>query len=375
MAAASTSRPCSDARAWATAPPARASRSVMVSHSACQPPAARSCSAPSASSTTGTRAVPRLAAVTAATACTGLRLCGMVDDPPRPGAAASATSPTSVWESSTTSPPILAAVPATMPRLAASSAGRWRAECQGRAGSARPSSAAKRAITSGPRVPKTARVPAAPPSCTARRARAPTRSRRASTTPASQPAALRPKVVGTACCSSVLAAMTVWRCRSARAAHSAASPSSSARVIAVARWATSTAAVSRMSWLVAPWCTWRRAGSGTAALTERTSGMTGFPPCLAARPSAAGSSAAGSIAAGSSNLLQAPAMALAASGGIRPAAASARASAASASSMARSHARSLVASSRLSGTRIGVNSESAGTTAPHQGQPVAAFTR
>ena len=61
-------------------------------------------------------------------------------------------------------------------------------------------------------------MPAAPPSCTARRPRAPRRIVRASTRPTVHVAAVRPKVIGTACCSSVRPGARSSRCRCASVA-------------------------------------------------------------------------------------------------------------------------------------------------------------
>ena len=105
---------------------------------------------------------------------------------------------------------------------------------------------------------------------------------RASTTAVSQPAALRPNVVGTACCRSVRATISVSRCSRASAAAAAATRSASASTSASARRETSIAAVSTMSWLVAPRCTYRAASSPTEPARARTSGSTGLPT---ARPS------------------------------------------------------------------------------------------
>ena len=61
-------------------------------------------------------------------------------------------------------------------------------------------------------VPERGEVPAAPPSCAARRSsRTDASRRRASTTATSQPAAFSPNVVGTACWRSVRAAIGVER--------------------------------------------------------------------------------------------------------------------------------------------------------------------
>ena len=132
-----TSSPSSTSRIAAAAPPVRARASESGCHSACQPPAARSCSCarppvsrPACACTRRAQAIARIEPV-------GLRLCGM-----RRGAAApdSATSPTSVCDSSTTSSAIFESAPAARSSAAASSATRTRVACHGSAGSARPSS-------------------------------------------------------------------------------------------------------------------------------------------------------------------------------------------------------------------------------------------
>ena len=124
MAAGSTSRPVTVAAAWAAAPPARASSSESVSHSACQAPAGRSCSATTLPASTAARATARRAAAPARVAATGLRLWGSVDDPPGAGSDAS---PTSACMSRATSPVILAAVAATTARAEPAAATGWRA--------------------------------------------------------------------------------------------------------------------------------------------------------------------------------------------------------------------------------------------------------
>jgi hypothetical protein len=74
-------------------------------------------------------------------------------------------------------------------------------------------------------------------------------------------------------------------------------PSSSATIRFVARIETSMAAVSVMSWLVAPLWTWREASSETsetAAVSARTSGGTGLPAALPLSPISSGSKRAAS---------------------------------------------------------------------------------
>ena len=102
--------------------------------------------------------------------------------------------------------------PVSRPRKVASSATRSRVPCQGRVGQARSSSAAIASATSIPRSPSEASVPAAPPSWTTRR-RGFSSARRTwwREMASSQPAALRPSVVGRACWSQVRPIMAVRR--------------------------------------------------------------------------------------------------------------------------------------------------------------------
>ena len=98
-----TSRPSITSRIAAAAPPVRASTSLRVSHSACQAPTACSCSWAIAACNVLASGATRWAQAPARTEPTGLRLCGRVEEPPRPPSEDSATSPTSVWANRTTS--------------------------------------------------------------------------------------------------------------------------------------------------------------------------------------------------------------------------------------------------------------------------------
>ena len=100
----------------ASAPEVTSASVGNVIHSVCQPPGARSCSWTCAASRVATRLGATVAAESAAAAPTGLRLCGIVEEPPRPGAAGSNASPTSVCIISVTSRAILPQVPARMPK-------------------------------------------------------------------------------------------------------------------------------------------------------------------------------------------------------------------------------------------------------------------
>ncbi len=213
--------------------------------------------------------------------------------------------------------------------------------CHGATGAASSSSSASSFASSG------SSVPAGPPSWTARRSsRTKPRSVRAASTPSSHPAAFSPNVVGTACWSSVRPIIGVERCASASPAHAAATASRDARIAPSASRETSIAAVSRMSWLVAPWWTYFAASPPTVSRRARTSGSTGFP---GDRPSSA-------IAAGSKfSARQASPIACAASSGMSPARALTAASARSTSSSACSQASSERASRSGAGTKMRSN--------------------
>ncbi len=220
-----------------------------------------------------------------------------------------------------------------MPSAAATRSFRERSVCHVIDGTASPSRPANAATRRGPASPNSARVPTGPPSWTARAS--PSRSASSATTlassPASHPHASQPKVIGSAACISVRPVIDVARCSRARLAQASAAALTSERRGPSARRTTSMAAVSRMSWLVAPQCTCRAADTPTPARRSSTSGMTGLPPSAARAPTSPtpndGSWHAAAIRSASSR-------------SIRPRSACACASAASASSIARSHAAS-----------------------------------
>ena len=208
-------------------------------------------------------------------------------------------------------------------------------------------------MTCNPCWPNAASVPPGPPSCTANRCRR--ASRRAlptSITATSHPAALRPKVVGEACCSRVRAAMRVDRCCSARAAAAADRRATSPRTRSITRRNTSISAVSSTSWLVAPKCTHLATSGGSCRRNSATRGMAGLAPRRPARPRAEGSM---------SMSWQPRTMAAAALVGTRPTSASAVARAASNSSMEATQARSEVASISSSVLNTGPNRPLAGS--------------
>ena len=145
--------------------------------------------------------------------------------------------------------------------------------------------------------------------------------------PSSHPAAFRPNVVGSACCSHVRATIGVSASRSARSARAAHSASSSGRSQARKARSCSTSPVSITSWVVPPQWT-QRAASGSRAWTSAvrllTIGTVGMPASAAAAPT---------LRRSKSSARQCFAITTAAASGITPTRASARASAASKSSI------------------------------------------
>ncbi len=93
-------------------------------------------------------------------ASTGLRLCGMAEELPRPATSGSPTSPTSVRHSDCTSTAILPSAPVVNASTAARSATGVRRECHGVLCRASPVSAAKALLRASRYVPSAvARVP------------------------------------------------------------------------------------------------------------------------------------------------------------------------------------------------------------------------
>ena len=253
---ASTSRPSSRPIACCNAPETRQQSSGRVSHSACQRPRLRSCSCGIAANRVETSPGARVAAAISTALLTGLRLCGMVEEPPRPAPAGSKTSPASVCISRLTSRPNLPRLPATRPSTLANSTRRSRWVCQGCSGKARPSSSASAAATGRACSPSAASVPEAPPNCsTSRRGRNSRRRWRCRVKAPSRPASFMPRVTGVACCNQVRPASGVSACRSAWSAKTSARRCRSCSSKASARRSCSTRPLSMASWLVAPRCT------------------------------------------------------------------------------------------------------------------------
>ena len=215
-------------------------------------------------------------------AATGLRLCGIEEEPP---GAASRTSPTSVCASSTTSPAGFAIAPQAMPERGGELADPGALGVPRQHGLGEPELARRSAPA--PPAPRPSSVPAGPPSCAAGRNGVEPR-RRPRRAPRIQPAALSPNVVGTACWSSVRPIIGVARCsRASRAAASAAAREVLAqRAERVAR---------RRASRPCRGCpgSWRRGGPPgprrRARAARSTSGTTGLPLSAARSPSSRGS--------------------------------------------------------------------------------------
>ena len=143
----------------------------------------------------------------------GLRLCGIVEEPPRPLPPGSETSATSFCIMSETSRAILPRLPVSTPQAHISIARRSRCACHGAAGHIRSSSCARAFDTEIPSLPRDARVPLAPPnwrmSASPKAASSFKRLRRIAL---SQPATFNPNVIGGAACKSVRPNMTVLLC-------------------------------------------------------------------------------------------------------------------------------------------------------------------
>ncbi len=204
MRSGSTSKPWLTSSACFKAPDTSRQISGRVSHSACHRPRLRSCSWGMALNIVATSPGTRVAALINTAAPTGLRLCGMVDEPPLPGADGSNTSAASVCINRLRSRPSLPRLPAIRPSTPANSTSRSRWVCQGCSGRPSCSSAAKACATGMACSPSAARVPDAPPNCsTSKRGFSSARRWRLRVTAPSQPAIFIPRVTGVACCNQV----------------------------------------------------------------------------------------------------------------------------------------------------------------------------
>ena len=135
--AASTSRPAAQASARArTAPCAGMKSEGQTASSACQSPRPRWCACGIAASSVAAWCGARVAAAMATIAATGLRLCGIAEEVPRPAWRASATSPTSPCASSARSRPILPSAPQSTATPQPSATQASRCACQAPAGTA-----------------------------------------------------------------------------------------------------------------------------------------------------------------------------------------------------------------------------------------------
>ncbi|CPU52466.1 Uncharacterised protein [Mycobacteroides abscessus] len=169
-----TCSPRLSSTAVCAAPPARRKHSRSTSHSACQPPADRSSSLINDCVRTTLRDGTCSAADRIIVANTGLRLCGIAEDTPRPGGAGSATSAISVRLNVSTSTANFPSAPVTNAVVLPISAIGVRSACHGRPDAASPVLSANAAFSfstntagSAPCCPAysryPARVPAAPP--------------------------------------------------------------------------------------------------------------------------------------------------------------------------------------------------------------------
>ena len=249
----STTRPSSERRIAAAAPPVKASAPESAPHSACQAPIARSCSATTLSASTEAWPRARRAHAPASTAPTGLRFWGIADEPP--GSASATSRDLGLGEQGDVDADLGAG---------SRGAGERRAEL----GDHEPVRVPREQRLGQPELrgeqpqhlqrvvsERGERAGGAAELRRQRSRRGRTSRTRAVCTSTSQPAALKPNVVGTACWSSVRAAIGVSRWRRASPAQSSSTALSSWSTIASARFATSIAALSMMSWLVAPKCT------------------------------------------------------------------------------------------------------------------------
>ena len=224
-----------------------------MSHSACHNPSPRSCSCGIAFSIVTTRpGIFAWIAINAALA-TGLCLCGIVDEPPRPSSMASETSPTSACINNATSLPNFESVPVRMASTCTIAVRLSRCVCHGSEGSARSRLRARPVETEPPTDPRDAKVPTAPPNCntSVRTASALIRSR-SRRNAARIPANFSPSVVGGPDCSQVLPCITAslcfLTCSSSAESNLPIAASSNCKAFLIC----STSAVSRTSWLVAP---------------------------------------------------------------------------------------------------------------------------
>ena len=221
MRSSSTTSPVINSDACEAATTVRRARSRSVAHSACQDPSGRSSTLVAAARCrVEASGGPVSAARRISTESTGLFFCGMVDEPPPLPSASSAISGRDSVATSVAIRPYASMQPT---RASPAAVITLREVCHGTAGaspSALPTHSTSRHDTrAGSVSPRSrassvdaARVPAAPPTCTRSRDRAPASASAASSRPVSQLAALRPNVIGTACWVSVRPTIGVDRC-------------------------------------------------------------------------------------------------------------------------------------------------------------------
>ena len=215
MRASSTASPAAASASAFRPPCAETNNPAHSASSACQLPRPRSCSCAIADSSAATRCGARCAAASANIDDTGLRLCGMALEPPRPAPDGSASSPISPCPIKAQSVAILLKEPTSTPISQPSETQSPRCVCHTPCGSGSCSRPATRRATAGPCVPSVASEPTAPPNCScSARGAAACRRCCAPTSAASQPASLKPKLVTDAGCISVRASSGAWPWRS-----------------------------------------------------------------------------------------------------------------------------------------------------------------
>ena len=277
--------------AWDAATTVRRARSRSVAHSACQDPSGRSSTLVAAARCrVDARGGPVRALRRINTESTGLCFCGMVDEPPPvPSASSAISGRDSVAHVGGDAPVRVGAADQGVARRGDDP----RDVCHGTEG-ARPSALATDSTSchetcAGSGSPRSVgqlggrreRAGRATELHRRSRDRTPASASAASSRPVSQLAALRPKVIGTACWVRVRPTIDVDRCSATRRHR----PSTCARSSSSSRSTTSRrqiiSAVSRTSWLVSPRCS-QRAGSELSRLRSiSTKPITGLPPASA----------------------------------------------------------------------------------------------
>ncbi|MNZ42490.1 hypothetical protein D3C78_600650 [compost metagenome] len=207
-----------------------------------------------------TWALARRASTTTCSQPSGLRLCGIVLLPICCCVQPTSTSPISQRFKVRISSATRASEAVTMASVLTNSVTRSRDTCQPASGTSSDSRWANFSSMAMASLPKAAIVPTPPNSWTTRiRLRASPRRSRWRKSSSIQPATFSAKVVGKAGIEWVLATMRLLRCPSASTASLASSASSACSIASSTSRISNDWAVSWMSWVVAPKCTYSRA--------------------------------------------------------------------------------------------------------------------